>query len=99
MSVVTKYCMSVAEKTDDVSSREHVEEYSWRYILDIARQHKAKLMQANMIALLAAVISVPVPLLMPLLVDEVLLHKPGVLVSNMDQLFPSSWHGPVLYIR
>jgi ATP-binding cassette subfamily C protein len=41
---------------------------------------------------------VPIPLLMPLLVDEVLLHKPGNLVSFTQGLFPQSWHGPVLYI-
>ncbi len=40
----------------------------------------------------------PVPLLIPLLVDEVLLHQPGRAVAVMNGLFPASWHGPVLYI-
>jgi len=48
--------------------------------------------------LLAVAFSVPIPLLMPLLVDEVLLHKPGPLVSFTQSLFPAPWHGPVLYI-
>jgi ATP-binding cassette subfamily C protein len=44
------------------------------------------------------VASVPIPLLMPLLVDEVLLHRPGTMVAWLNGLFPSNWHGPVLYI-
>ncbi len=55
-------------------------------------------MLANLIALLSALISVPAPLLMPLLVDEVLLDKPAGLVHTMQRVFPTNWHGPVLYI-
>ncbi|HWR87577.1 MAG TPA: ABC transporter ATP-binding protein [Acidiferrobacterales bacterium] len=40
----------------------------------------------------------PIPLLMPLLVDEVLLHQPGRLVAWLNSQFPSAWQGPVLYI-
>jgi len=36
--------------------------------------------------------------MMPFLVDEVLLHKPGILMATMDRMFPSAWHGPALYI-
>jgi len=43
-------------------------------------------------------LSVPVPLLMPLLVDEVLLDKPAAIVGFMTQVFPQSWHSPVLFI-
>jgi ATP-binding cassette subfamily C protein len=42
--------------------------------------------------------AVPIPLVMPLLVDEVLLHQPGALVGAMNALYPAGWHGPVLYI-
>ena len=51
--------------------------YTWESIFAISRQHKALLIKANLVAILATVVSVPVPLLMPLLVDEVLLDKPG----------------------
>ena len=53
---------------------------------------------ANLVGILAVLVSVPMPLLMPLLVDEVLLKQPGALVGFMNQLFPQNWHGPVLYI-
>lgn len=60
--------------------------------------HRKELITANIIAILGALVSVPVPLLMPLLVDEVLLNKPGTLVGWSHQLFPESWQGPALYI-
>ncbi len=77
---------------------EDVKEYNWQYILDIAKQHKRQLIMANIIAVIATLASVPVPLLMPLLVDEVLLNQPGVVVSSINAITPSVWHGPVLYI-
>lgn len=61
-------------------------------------QHRRELVAANLIAILGALSAVPVPLLIPLLVDEVLLEKPGAAVGFMNQLFPDSWHGPMLYI-
>ncbi len=51
-----------------------------------------------MIAFFAVLAGVPLPLMMPLLVDEVLLKEPGFLVTTMDRVFPQAWHGPVLYI-
>ncbi len=60
--------------------------------------HRRELTKANLIAILGAVVSVPIPLLIPLLVDEVLLHKPGLAVATMNSLFPEAWHRPVLYI-
>ncbi len=42
--------------------------------------------------------SIPIPLLFPLLVDEVLLKQPGKLVGWIGQLFPAAWSGPALYI-
>lgn len=60
--------------------------------------HRRELIAANVIAILGALAAVPVPLLIPLLVDEVLLDQPGFAVGLMDELFPADWHGPVLYI-
>ncbi|MCO4757345.1 MAG: ABC transporter ATP-binding protein [Oceanospirillaceae bacterium] len=79
-------------------AQERVEHYSWRYIFDVALEHKRQLVLANLIALVATVASVPLPLLMPLLVDEVLLEQPGVIVETINPMVPDSWHGPALYI-
>ncbi len=72
--------------------------YDWTYIARVAAEHKPELIKANLIALLAALASVPLPLFMPLLVDEVLLNQPGRVVELLNQFFPAGWHGPVLYI-
>lgn len=75
-----------------------IEKYNWQYILNIATQHKATLVVANIVAIIATIASVPVPLLMPLLVDEVLLDQPGIVVKTINQFTPENWHTPVLYI-
>jgi len=72
--------------------------YSWAYIRNIAIQHKRTLIIANLVAIVSALLSVPVPLLMPLLVDEILLDKPAAIVGFMTQVFPPSWHSPVAFI-
>lgn len=61
-------------------------------------EHRSELVKANIIAILGTFISVPIPLLIPLIVDEVLLDKPGPSVPLMNSLFPESWHSPLLYI-
>lgn len=71
---------------------------SWAFIRTELFQHKPMLVKATLIALLAAALSVPVPLLLPMMVDEVLLNQPGTGVALMNQMFPQAWHGPILYI-
>src|SRR5512135_87075 len=71
---------------------------TWRGIADELRIHRTRLLQANVIALLAVAAAVPVPLLLPLMVDEVLLHRPGAFVERIGAVFPPTWHGPVLFI-
>ena len=71
---------------------------NWPYIISLAKQYKRKLLQANVIAIFAALISAPMPMLMPLLVDEVLLDKPNFLIGSMNAIYPESWWGPALYI-
>ncbi len=73
-------------------------QYTWQSVLAIVREHRTDLISAHIVAILAAVASVPIPLLMPLLVDEVLLHQPGRLVEWLNSQSPAAWQGPVLYI-
>lgn len=73
-------------------------QFTWSYILSIVRTHKKTLLGANLIALLAVACSIPIPLLMPLMVDEVLLQQPATLVAVIDGIFPDAWRGPALYI-
>ncbi len=72
--------------------------YTWPEVIQMITRHRRELVAANLIAILGALTAVPVPLLIPLLVDEVLLDQPGPAVDLMNRLFPDVWHGPVLYI-
>jgi ATP-binding cassette subfamily C protein len=71
---------------------------NWSYILDIIRQHKPTLVAANIIAILSALLSVPMPMLMPMMVDEVLLDKPGQIVPVLEAVLPAPWQGPVIFL-
>lgn len=72
--------------------------YSWRYLFKLVLQYRKQLIAANLLAILATLVSVPIPLFIPLLVDEVLLDKPGRLIAFVQQWIPVSWHEPAYYI-
>ncbi|MCG9597420.1 ABC transporter ATP-binding protein/permease [Vibrio sp. Isolate25] len=69
---------------------------SW--LITQVKQHKSKLVLANIIALIATLVSVPIPLLMPLMVDEVLLNQPATGLELMNKVLPVSMHTPTGYI-
>ncbi|MEW6119008.1 MAG: ABC transporter ATP-binding protein [Pseudomonadota bacterium] len=71
---------------------------TWQAIYAEIRTHRMRLMQANVVALLAVLAAVPVPLLLPLMVDEVLLNHPAQFVATIAAWMPAAWHGPVLFI-
>ena len=55
--------------------------YNWKTVLAIVLEHRRELIAANLIAVVAVLASVPLPLMMPLLVDEVLLKQPAGMVQ------------------
>jgi len=71
---------------------------SWAEIRRLALHHRKALLLANGIAVLAALASVPIPLLLPLLVDEVLLEQGDAALRLMDHLLPAAWQNAVGYI-
>jgi len=77
---------------------ENTGRFTWQGMVAVAGEYRRELWVANVLSLLAVACSVPIPLLMPLLVDEVLLNKPGPLVAFIGTLFPPSWLGPTLFI-
>ena len=62
------------------------------------QQYKKPLVISNIIAILAAVIAVPIPLILPLMVDEVLLDQPGPALALMDKFLPVGWQTAAIYI-
>ncbi|MDQ1298927.1 MAG: ATP-binding cassette, subfamily bacterial, partial [Campylobacterota bacterium] len=59
-------------------------------------RYKRSLLWGNVIAILATIISIPIPLLIPIMVDEVVLKKGGGITSVIDTFTPL--HEPLLYI-
>jgi ATP-binding cassette subfamily C protein len=94
--------MSVAtplpEATESAPPPVREKAYTWREVTAMVMSHRRELIAANVVAVLGTVVAVPVPLLIPLLVDEVLLGEPGAAVDFMDRIYPAGWQGPVGYI-
>lgn len=74
------------------------EKYSFKYIVELALQHRKTLVAANLIAVCAVITSVPIPLFIPLLVDEILLDQPGKVVGAFNSLFSAETMSPLVYI-
>lgn len=58
--------------------------------------YKRSLVSGNLIAIAATLVSIPIPLLIPLLVDEVLLEKKGWIVETIDRF--GAITEPMIYI-
>ncbi len=69
---------------------------SW--LITQVKLHKSKLLIANVIAIAATLVSVPIPLLMPLMVDEVLLNQPASGLEMMNSILPAEWQSATGYI-
>ena len=63
------------------------EKISLKYIFKLILDNKKSLIIGQILTIIAIIISVPIPLLLPLLVDEVLLNKPDFFVNNINELF------------
>ena len=61
--------------------------YSFKKLLSEIKKYKKEFILAQIIAILATIISIPIPMLMPLLIDEVLLQKPGFWTDTISKIF------------
>ncbi|WP_299018751.1 ABC transporter ATP-binding protein [uncultured Photobacterium sp.] len=71
---------------------------NWSWLVNQAKHHRPRLFTANFIAVIATLISVPIPLLMPLMVDEILLGQPATGIQFLNFFLPESFHQPTAYI-
>lgn len=70
----------------------------WSDIVNMMKKRRTALIYAHLFALCGTVLAVPVPLLMPLLVDEVLLDSPGRLLDGLSWFLPTGWQTGVGFI-
>ena len=64
--------------------------YTFKHLFNEALHYKKELFFAHVIAFIAVSVSIPIPLVMPLLVDEILLGKPRWIVPFVDTLIGTS---------
>jgi ATP-binding cassette, subfamily C, bacterial len=69
---------------------------SLKYIFKLLLDNKKQLILGQLFTIIAILISVPIPLLLPLLVDEILLNKPDFFVNTITELIGSG--GAFYYI-
>jgi len=60
---------------------------NWKTLLRDAKPFKKRIIIGQVIALLAVLVSLPIPLLFPMLIDEVLLKKPAWVVATIDTFY------------
>lgn len=56
-------------------------------IFSLILENKPALIYGQIITLLAILVSVPIPLMLPVMVDEILLDKPGIFVASINTIF------------
>jgi ATP-binding cassette subfamily C protein len=88
----------VHDGPDGVPAPACVDRLSWAEIRRLALHHKKSLWIANGVAVLATLCSVPIPLLLPLLVDEVLLGHGDAALKVMNHALPEGWQKAAGYI-
>ncbi len=72
--------------------------FTWRYIFSIAIEHRKNLLIANFIAIVATVFALPVPLIIPSLINEVLLKQPGFFTKLLGYFIPQIWITPAIIL-
>jgi ATP-binding cassette subfamily C protein len=88
----------VSDLADDTPAVKRVDRLSWAEVRRLALHHKKSLWIANGVAVLATLCSVPIPLLLPLLVDEVLLGHGDAALKVMNHVLPTMWQQAAGYI-
>lgn len=70
------------------------EQITFKYIWHLLLHKKKSLIIGQLVTILAIIISIPIPLMLPALVDEVLLNKPDFFLENINNFFGA---GDALY--
>ncbi len=64
-----------------------MQQITWTALLNETKPFRSKIIIAQLVALLAVIVSLPIPLLFPLLIDQIILNKPAELVYVIQRVF------------
>lgn len=56
-------------------------------IFQLILDKKPSLIYGQIVTIIAIIVSIPIPLMLPVMVDEVLLNKPGLFINTIDSIF------------
>ncbi|MBA3535409.1 MAG: ABC transporter ATP-binding protein [Tatlockia sp.] len=70
--------------------------FTWTSILRMALSHKKTFAWANILALITTLLSLPIPLIIPSLINEVLLKQPGFFTKVLSQIVSKPLITPTL---
>lgn len=67
--------------------------YSYKILFEQIRAQKSDFWRTNLYGILATFLLLPIPMLIPLLIDEILLNHPGKMTETISRVFdtPSTW--------
>lgn len=69
---------------------------TWSSILRMALGHKKTFTTANLLSILSTLLYLPVPLIIPSLINEVLLKQPGFFTKILSRFLPQQLVTPTL---
>lgn len=72
--------------------------FSWANILKMALDHKKTFALANIISVITTLISLPIPLIIPSLINEVLLKQPGFFTKALSHIVSEPLITPALIL-
>lgn len=72
--------------------------FSWRSIFKMAIAHRKNFSFANLISIFATLIALPLPLIIPSLINEVLLKQPGFFTKALGYFVSPQWITPSLIL-
>ena len=67
-----------------------MQQITWSSLIDATKPYRSKIIVAQIVAFFAVLVSLPIPLLFPLLIDQIILNKPAELVGIIERLFDPS---------
>ena len=67
--------------------------YSYKILFEQIRAQKSDFWRTNLYGILATFLLLPIPMLIPLLIDEILLNHPGKMTETISRFFatPATW--------
>ena len=74
------------------------DEITWRQIFGKILSHRRMLVRANLLALFSMLATISLPLLLPLLIDEVVLNQPGHIIPALKPILPENWETTYGYV-